>query len=114
MKVHYLEIVSSDMDAVCKAYELAHSVSFSEPDELLGGAKTCALSDGSIIGVREPLRDNEEPVVRPYYLVSDIERAIANIEAEGAEIAMPPMEIPGKGKFAIYILGANDHGLWQL
>ena len=49
MKVHYLEIVSSDMDAVCKAYELAHSVSFSEPDELLGGAKTCALSDGSII-----------------------------------------------------------------
>jgi len=61
MKVHYLEIVSRDMDAVCKAYELAHSVSFSEPDEYLGGAK-----------------------------------------------------IPGKGKFAIYILGSNDHGLWQL
>ena len=114
MKVHYLEIVSRDMDAVCKAYELAHSVSFSEPDEYLGGAKTCTLSDGSIIGVREPLRDNEEPVVRPYYLVDYIERAIAKIAAEGAEIAMPPMEIPGKGKFAIYILGSNDHGLWQL
>ena len=114
MKVHYLEIVSHDVDAVCKAYETAHSVSFSEPDEHLGGARTYALPDGSIIGIRAPLRDNEEPVVRPYYLVDDIERAVANIEAEGAEIAMPPMEIPGKGKFAIYILGSNDHGLWQL
>ncbi len=42
MKVHYLEIVSEDVDAVCTAYEAAH------------------------------------------------------------------------GKFAIYILGGNDHGFWQL
>ena len=114
MKVHYLEIVSHDVDAVCKAYEIAHSISFSEPDEFLGGARTCALPDGSIVGIRGPLRDTEEPVVRPYWLVDDIEQAVANIEAEGAKIAMPPMEIPGKGKFAIYILGSNDHGLWQL
>lgn len=24
MKIHYLEIVSHDVDGVCKAYELAH------------------------------------------------------------------------------------------
>ena len=114
MKIHYLEIVSHDVDAVCKAYENAHSVSFGEPDELLGGARTCALSDGSIVGVRGPLRDTEQPVVRPYWLVDDIEKAVSNIEAEGAKVAMPPMEIPGKGKFAICILGSNDHGLWQL
>lgn len=113
MKVHYLEIVSHDVDSVCKAYELAHCVSFNEPDELLGGARTCTLSDGSIIGIRAPLRDSENPVVRPYWLVEDIEHAVANVAAEGAEIAMPPTEIPGKGKFAIYILGSNDHGLWQ-
>ena len=80
----------------------------------LGGARTCTLLDGSIVGIRGPLRDTEDPVVRPYWLVDDIEQAVANVEAEGAKIAMPPMEIPGKGKFAIYILGANDHGLWQL
>ena len=114
MKVHYLEIVSHDSEAVCRAYEKVHSVSFNEPDELLGGARTCTMSDGSILGIRGPLRDSEEPVVRPYYLVDDIERAVENIEAEGAEIAMSPMEIPGKGKFAIYIHGSNDHGLWQL
>ena len=114
MKVHYLEIVSQDVDAVCKAYELVHSVNFGAPDEFLGGARTCTLPDGSIIGVRGPLRDTEEPVVRPYWLVEDIEQVVVDIEAGGAKIAMPPMEIPGKGKFAIYVLGANDHGLWQL
>jgi len=114
MKVHYLEIVSHDVDSVCKAYELAHSVKFSEPDAMLGGARTCVLHDDSIVGVRGPLRDTEEPVVRPYWLVNDIEKAVASVEAAGADIAMHPMEIPGKGKFAIYILGGNDHGLWEL
>ncbi|GAC12891.1 VOC family protein [Aliiglaciecola lipolytica] len=114
MKVHYLEIVSHDINAVCNVYANTHSVNFNEPDALLGGARTCTLPDGSIVGVRGPLRDNEEPVVRPYWLVDDIEHAVAKVEDEGASIAMPPMEIPGKGTFAIYILGSIEHGLWQL
>jgi len=114
MKVHYLEIVTLDVNAVCKAYEMTYTVNFGEPDVFLGGARTCVLSDGSSVGVRGPLRDTEEPVVRPYWLVDDIERVIANVEAVGAEIAVPPMEIPGRGKFAIYILGSSDHGLWQI
>ncbi|WP_163576450.1 VOC family protein [Halomonas faecis] len=114
MKVHYLEIVSHDVDAVCNAYEAAHGVEFSAPDELLGGARTCRLLDGTTVGVRGPLRETEDPVVRPYWLVNDIESAVSRIEAQGAKIAMHPMEIPGKGKFAIYIIGSNDHGLWQL
>lgn len=113
MKVHYLEIVTYDMQAVCNAYETTHSVSFGEPDELLGGAKTCVLADGSMIGVREPLRETEMPVVRPYWLVTDIEKAVENLP-QGAQIAVPPMQIPHKGKFAIYILGGSEHGLWQL
>ena len=31
----------------------------------------------------------------------------------GAEVAMPPMKIPGQGMFSIYILGGIEHGLWQ-
>ena len=114
MKVHYLEVVSEDVDAVCKAYEAAHGVRFGDPDELLGGARTCTLADGSIVGVRGPLRSTEAPVVRPYWLVEDIDQAVVDVEAAGAKIAMAPTEIPGKGKFAIYILGGNDHGLWQV
>lgn len=114
MKIQYLEIVSHDVDAACKAYETTNSVSFGDPDEMLGGARTCTLADGLIVGIRGPLRDDEEPVVRPYWLVNNIGQAVAKLEANGALLAMPPMEIPGKGKFAIYILGGNDHGLWQL
>ncbi len=114
MKVHYLEIVTPDVESVCKAYELSHSASFGEPIEVLGGARICSLFDGSIVGVRAPLRENETPVVRPYWLVDDIEKAVSQVEALGAEIAVPPLDIPNKGKFAIYILGSIEHGFWQL
>jgi predicted enzyme related to lactoylglutathione lyase len=113
MKLHYLEIVASDVDAVCAAYETAHGVKFGSADPLLGGARTAPLPDGGSIGVRGPLRDTEEPVVRPYWLVDDIEAALNAASKHGALVAHPPLEIPGKGRFAIYILGGVDHGLWQ-
>jgi predicted enzyme related to lactoylglutathione lyase len=114
MKVHYLEIVASNADAVCAAYEAAHGVKFGPADPLLGGARTAALPDGGTIGVRGPLRDTEAPVVRPYWLVDDIGTALEAASKQGALVAHPPMEIPGKGTFAIYIQGDVDHGLWQL
>lgn len=114
MKIHYLEVVSHDVDAVCQSYEALHGANFGEAEELLGGARTSTLPDGSIVGVRGPLRDTEVPVVRPYWLVEDIDQAVSQIESQGGEIAVPPLEIPGKGKFAIYILGGNEQGFWQL
>ncbi|CZF81489.1 hypothetical protein GCE9029_02640 [Grimontia celer] len=114
MKVHYLEIVTTDAESVCKAYEATNKITFSEPEPLLGGARTSVLADGTMVGVRGQLRENETPVVRPYWLVEDIEKAIADVEANGAEVAVPPMEIPGKGKFAIYILSSVEHGFWQI
>ena len=114
MKVHYLEIVASDIEAVCAAYAAAHDITFGSPDPLLGGARTGRLPDGGSIGVRGPLRDTEEPIVRPYWLVDDIEAALAAASKQGAFIAHPPLEIPGKGRFAIYIQGGVNHGLWQL
>lgn len=56
---------------------------------------------------------SEEPVVRPYWLVDDIEAALAASVAKGGEVAHPPMELPGHGTFAIYIQGGVYHGLWQ-
>jgi predicted enzyme related to lactoylglutathione lyase len=114
MKVHYLEIVATDVDAVCAAYEAAHGVKFGSADPLLGGARTAPLLDGGSIGVRGPLRDTEKPVVRPYWLVDDIEAALHAVTKQGASIAHPPLELPGKGTFAIYIQGNVGHGLWQL
>lgn len=114
MNVHYLEIVAADADAVCAAYEAAQGIRFGAADPLLGGARTAPLPHGGSIGVRCPLRDTESPVVRPYWLVDDIEAALDAASKQGAFVAHPPMEIPGKGTFAIYIQGGVDHGLWQL
>ena len=76
MQLHYLEIVTPDVDAVCANYEQVHGVTFSPSEPGLGNARTAALA--------------------------------------GGEIAHPPMEIPGHGKFAVYIQGGIHHGLWQV
>ena len=113
MQIYYLEIVSKDVDAVCAGYARALGVSFGEPDAGLGNARTAALPDGGMVGVRAPMHEVEEPVVRPYWLVEDVEAAVAAAQEAGAEVAHPPLEIPGHGTFAIYILGGVHHGLWQ-
>ena len=114
MLVQYLEIVTPDVDATCEALERLHDVSFGATDSGLGNARTAALENGGRIGVRAPMRTDEEPVVRPYVLVDDIEAAVRAAAAAGGEIALPATEIPGHGTFAIYILGGIQHGLWQL
>ncbi len=114
MQIHYLEIVTADVDAVCSAYAAAHGATFGEPDAGLGGARTAPLPGAGIVGVRAPMHDAEPPVVRPYWLVDNIEAAVAAAVEAGGEVAHPPMEIEGHGTFAIYILGGVHHGLWQL
>jgi len=114
MKVQYLEIVTPDVDAVCATYAKLHGVSFSEPEAGLGNARTASIPGGGLLGVRAPMHETEDPVVRPYILVDDIEAAVEAAHAAGGEIVHPPMEIPGHGIFAIFIQGGIHHGLWQL
>ena len=114
MKIHYLEIVTKQVDAVCAAYAAAGGVHFGNPDPGLGNARTAPLAGGGLLGVRAPMHEIEEPVVRPYWLVDDIEAAVAAAVKAGAQVAHPPLEIPGHGTFAIYIQGGIHHGLWQL
>jgi predicted enzyme related to lactoylglutathione lyase len=113
MLVQYLEIVTADVDATCSLLEKVHGVRFAKPEAALGNARTAALAGGGRIGVRAPMRADEQPVVRPYLLVDDVEAAVAAAKAAGGEIAMGATEIPGQGKFAIYFRGGIQHGLWQ-
>lgn len=114
MLVQYLEIVTADVDATCAALEKIHGISFGEPEAVLGNARTARLKSGGRIGVRAPMREDEDPVVRPYLLVDDIAAAVKAAEAGGGEFAMYPTEIPGHGKFAIYFQGGIQYGLWEL
>ena len=114
MLVQYLEIVTPEVDATCDALEKQHGVSFGESQPELGNARLAALESGGKIGVRAPMAAHEEPVVRPYVLVDDIEAALSAATAAGGDVAMASTPIPGGGNFAIYILGGIQHGLWQL
>jgi predicted enzyme related to lactoylglutathione lyase len=114
MQIHYLEIVTKEVGAVCSAYAEATGVQFGKPDAGLGNARTATLAGRGQIGVRAPMHEAEEPVVRPYWLVDNVEAALAKAVKAGGEVAHPPLEIPGHGTFAIYILGGVHHGLWQL
>lgn len=113
MKVHYLEVVTHEVDATCANFEQTHGVAFSASDQRLGNARTASITGGGMIGVRAPLHESESPVVRPYMLVANINQSLAKAQEAGAEIAHPPLEIPGLGTFAIYTLGGIQHGLWQ-
>ena len=113
MKIHYLEIVTPEVDATCTALAAQHGVDFSAPEAMLGNARLADLADGGRIAVRGPMRDDEAPVVRPYMLVKDIDVASKAAEAAGAEFAMRATEMPGLGKFAIYFLGGIQHGIWE-
>ena len=67
-----------------------------------------------MIGVRAPMHASEQPVVRPYVLVKDIDATVAVAVKAGGELALPPMELPGHGRCAIYFQGGVQHGLWQV
>ena len=113
MEIYYLEVVTDEVDAVCAAYAAANGTVFGEPDPGLGGARTAQLPGGGLVGVRAPMHETETPVVRPYWLVDDIQEAFRAVLEAGAQEAHPPLEIPDHGTFAIYIQGGVHHGLWQ-
>ena len=114
MQIHYLEIVTKDVDATLRSLRAAARRDLQRAGGHLGNARVAALANGGMIGVRAPIHESEQPVVRPYLLVDDIEAAAAAAVEAGGEIAHPPMEIPGRGTFAIYIQGGIHHGLWQV
>ena len=113
-RVQYLEVVTPDVDGVCAVYAAANRLEFGEPVPELGNARTAPLPDGGYVGVRAPMHPSESPVVRPYWLVTDVDAALAAAVAAGAEVAHPPLLIPGHGTFAIYFQGGTQHGLWRL
>ena len=114
MQLHYLEIVTPEVEAICRTYQENLGARFGEPEPMLGNAHVAQLPSGGRVGVRAPMRDTEEPVIRPYYLVDDIAAETQKAADAGAEIALPPTELPGLGQFSIFIQGGIELGFWQV
>ena len=113
MRIHYVEIVCRDVAAQCAALERVHGVSFGPPLADLGQARVAGAPDGSLIGVRAPLAEHEEPIIRTYLEVEDIAKSVEEAESAGAMVAYPPTKQGDTGTWAIYILGEVQIGLWQ-
>jgi predicted enzyme related to lactoylglutathione lyase len=113
MRVHYIEIVCRDVTAQQAALERIHGLSFGSPVADLGQARVAEAPDGSLIGVRAPLAEHEQPIIRTYLEVADIAKAVEDAESAGAMIAYPPTRQGDTGTWAIYILGDVQFGLWQ-
>jgi predicted enzyme related to lactoylglutathione lyase len=66
-----------------------------------------------MVGIRKPLAAHEQPIMRTYLAVDDIQQAVGKAENSGAVIAYPPTQQGRRGTFAIVIQGEVQHGLWQ-
>ncbi len=93
MAIHYLEIVSDDVDAVTGLYQRMHGLSFGPPEPDLGQARVATQADGALVGIRKPLAAHEQPIMRTYVAVEDIQQALKEAEEAGSAIAYPR---PGK------------------
>ena len=90
MAVHYLEIVSNDVDTLTGLYQRMHGLSFGPPDPDLGQARVATRADGTLVGIRKPMAAHEQPIMRTYLAVEDIQQAVKKAEDSGATIAYPP------------------------
>ncbi|MCA9753430.1 MAG: hypothetical protein KC591_14645 [Gemmatimonadetes bacterium] len=113
MRVHYIEIVCRDVAAERAVLERVHGLSFGAAVEDLGGAQVASAPEGTQIGIRAPLGEHEQPIIRTYVEVDDIARAIEAAQAAGAVVAYPPTKQGDTGTWAIYVVGDVQHGLWQ-
>jgi hypothetical protein len=87
MAVHYLEIVSSDADALTELYQRMHGLSFGPPEPDLGQARVATQADGALVGIRKPLAAHEQSIMRTYVAVQDIQQALKEAEESGASPA---------------------------
>jgi hypothetical protein len=76
MAVHYLEIVSNDVDNLTALYQRMHGLSFGLADPDLGQASVATRADGTLVGIRKPLAAHEQPIMRTYLAVEDMQQAV--------------------------------------
>ena len=113
MKAHYVEIVSDSVDRQIKALEQVHGLSFGPEVQDLGRARVAETENGVLVGIRAPLAEHEQPIIRTYFVVDDIAKAVKAAEAAGALVAYPPTKQGETGTWAIYMIDGIQYGLWQ-
>ena len=112
--VHYLEIITPDVQSLCDLYSKSWGWNFGPAVPELGNAHVAELPDGSLCGIRAPMHTLEKPIVRTYLRVADLEASVRMAAQQGCKILLERMELAGHGIIAIFEKGGIEQGLWQL
>jgi len=112
--LHYLELVTPQVESTQEHHESVLGWTFEGPIPELGNAMIAAMPGGGTCGIRAPMHDMEKCTVRTYFRVANLEESVELAMAAGAILALPPTEIPGRGRIAIYMLRDIEQGLWQI
>jgi len=112
--MHYLEIVTPDVEAARHLYSTAFGWSCEPAVPELGNAGVAILPGGSLCGIQPPLHIQEAPVVRTYIRVGNLELSTREVERLGASVLLEAMDLAGWGKISIVECGGIQQGLWQV
>jgi len=111
--VHCFESVGNEVDALTGLYQHTHGLSFGLPGPDLGQARVATQANGALVGIRDPLAADEQPIVRTYFAVEDIQHVVKKAGESGATIAYPPNPPGQPGHLRNRDPGRRGHGHWQ-
>jgi uncharacterized protein len=112
--IHYMEIVTRDVEGARLLYATAFGWRFQPSVPELGNAFVAPLPGGSLCGIRAPLHESEMPTVRTYIRVMDLEAVTREAERSGARVLLESMDLAGWGRISICEFGGVQQGLWQV
>ncbi len=106
--LHWCELLANDPDAVAAFYTELLGMESESMTLDQGGGYTIFLSDGmgvaGTMAMPEHLRERDIPAHwSVYFQVTDLDAAVAQAGANGAHVALPPMDIAMVGRIAFLI-----------
>lgn len=113
-EIYYLEIVTPDAESARDLYGQTYGWKFQDAAPELGNAFVATLPNGSLCAIRAPMHAQEQPIVRTYIRVANVQDSLDKAVKLGAVTALGPTEISGRGTIAIYFFGGIQQGIWQL
>ncbi len=99
------ELTTTDPAAAAEFYGQLFGWNVKAPDPAMGGYRVVSVGDVGIAGILAI--PPEAPTMPPhwgcYVTVADTDKTVARIEALGGKVIVPPMDIPGVGRMAVFV-----------
>ena len=109
----HFEVITNDVDGTKTFYEKAFGWKFQTFGPEFNNYVMGNLPNGTTCGIRTPENAEEKPGMLNYVLVKDVQQAVKDAKSLGAQVIAEPMEIPGMGWMAVYLVHGVPNAVWQ-